>query len=275
MNALRAVIQQNLSTALILEDDADWDIRIKSQLSEFSVAARELPQLLTEIERQQPGSKHEKLSAAETAKHSSIPHTSFLEGSIPKDGGYGRDWDLLWLGHCGAHLPPASPHHPNRITFSNDGTVPEPQHLRPMRRAEQDEVGHVYPAHTRVAHRANQTLCTVAVAVTQLGARKLLYEFGIRDFSKGYDFALSDFCDGLAPDGETESRPMCLTVQPPLFSHHFPLKMTSDITGHGAGYVAAEETRYVRWSVRMNLERLVKGEEGFEEQWPDAGPTDM
>jgi hypothetical protein len=251
-----------------LEDDADWDIRIKSQLSEFSLAARKLPDLLKGV-KEQSSSRAEKLTAEEAAKRSSIPHTTFSKGNVPKNNGYGADWDVLWLGHCGAHLPLTSPHEPNRITFANDITVPEPQYLRRMRSAEKDEMAHVYPAHTRVAHQSNRTLCTIAVGVTQRGARKLLYEFGIRDFSKGYDFALSDFCDGLAPFGEKESRPLCLTVQPPLFSHHFPLKMTSDITGHSAGYVAAVETRYLRWSVRMNLERLVKGEEGFEDQWPD------
>jgi hypothetical protein len=29
------------------------------------------------------------------------------------------------------------------------------------------------------------------------------------------------------------------------------------------------ESRYIKWSVRMNLERLVKGQEGIIEQWPD------
>jgi len=36
-----------------------------------------------------------------------------------------------------------------------------------------------------------------------------------------------------------------------LFSHHFPAKASSDISGHGGDYVAVVETKYVRWSVRM------------------------
>ena len=75
---------------------------------------------------------------------------------------------------------------------------------------------------------------------------------------------LSDWCDGLISgfrdledpespkDSEdlgaavrslqaaqmTGNRPMCITVQPPLFSRHFPAKASSDISGHGGDYVA-------------------------------------
>ena len=58
----------------------------------------------------------------------------------------------------------------------------------------------------------------------------------------------------------TGNRPMCITVQPLLFSHHFPAKANSDISGYGGDYVAVVETKHVRWSVRMDLERLIRGE---------------
>jgi len=118
-------------------------------------------------------------------------------------------------------------------------------------------------------HRANTTTCTIGYAVTQRGARKLLYEFGIREFSKGYDFALSDWCNGLTRGARREMLPMCLTVQPPIFSHHFAERATSDITGNGAGGRPVEGSRYVRWSVKINLERLVRGKTEMVEQWVD------
>ncbi|KAF2261603.1 hypothetical protein CC78DRAFT_535550 [Lojkania enalia] len=265
------IIQQNLTTALILEDDADWDFRIRSILTDFSHGVRRLPELITQSElhsRNPPEASDEKLSQLELAKRSSISVPPLSGRSIPKSGPYGRDWDVLWLGHCGAQLSPSSPHSPDRITIPNDPTVPEPQHLKPMSQAKLDQLGSLYPPHTRVIHRANSTLCTIAYAVTQSGARKLLYEFGIREFNKGYDFAVSDFCNGLTRGAKRETMPLCITVQPPIFSHHFPVKMKSDIMGVGAGGKEVG-TRYVRWSVRMNLERLVKGEEGIVEQWED------
>ncbi|KAF2465414.1 uncharacterized protein BDR25DRAFT_294919 [Lindgomyces ingoldianus] len=276
MNALRAIIQQNLTTGLILEDDADWDFRLRSQLEDFSVGARMLPNLITQAELHSRSKKppqlmdDQRLSQFELAKRSSLAISSPSSRNIPKAEPYGRDWNILWLGHCGAELSPLSPNAPNRIAIMNDKTVPEPQYLKPMPLASLDKISSVYPPHTRIIHRTNSTLCSIAYAVTQTGARRLLYEFGIREFNKGYDFALSDYCNGLTRGATQETMPLCITVQPPIFSHHFPERMKSDITGHTAGFVPAVETRYVRWSVRMNLERLVKGEDGVEEQWPDT-----
>lgn len=40
------VVEKNITSALILEDDADWDIRIKSQMYDFAKASRLLVQPL-------------------------------------------------------------------------------------------------------------------------------------------------------------------------------------------------------------------------------------
>jgi len=61
------MVKERIQTALIIEDDADWDVMIKSQLVEFARGTR------------------------------------FLQDSqAGATGPYGDDWDLLWLGHCGA-----------------------------------------------------------------------------------------------------------------------------------------------------------------------------
>ena len=39
LNSIR-MIEQNITSALILEDDADWDIRIKHQMRAFAKASR-------------------------------------------------------------------------------------------------------------------------------------------------------------------------------------------------------------------------------------------
>jgi len=46
INAIRAVVEQNLTTAVIFEDDVDWDVRLKAQLVDFAEAARALTQPL-------------------------------------------------------------------------------------------------------------------------------------------------------------------------------------------------------------------------------------
>ncbi|KAF2739604.1 hypothetical protein EJ04DRAFT_284957 [Polyplosphaeria fusca] len=273
MNALREVIEQNLTTALIFEDDADWDFRIRGQLADFSHAARRMPSLIAQSEQLllQAKTVPDAVDATTSPVEDDLAKKSTLstaKSTIPKQEPYGQDWDILWLGHCGAALPPPSTQSPNRIAISNDVTTPPPQHLKPMSHARLDKIGSLYPPHTRVVHQVNTTLCTIAYAVTQSGARKLMYEFGIREFNKGYDFALSDYCNGLTRYATRETLPVCITVQPPIFSHFWPEKMISDIMGLGAGG-RETGTRYVRWSVRNNLERLVRGEEGIVEQWGD------
>lgn len=280
MNVLNTIVNQNLTSALILEDDADWDIRLKSQLQIFARAA----QLFTHPDSRI--STPTDLNKVTNIPVSSIPSPSKQPFSSP----YGTNWDVLWLGHCGTNFPTPSivlTTHSNtsllRVTVSNDPTVPSPQHLKAHPFALQDQLAELYPPHTRVVHPSSGTICTQAYAVSQQGARKLLWRFGVKEaLTKGWDLVLGEWCDGLFVDvrdkgkggemrgGRTGQGPVCVTVQPPLFSHHFGRGAASDITAPGGGFVNREKemTPYVRWSVRMNMGRLVEGGE-VRDQWPD------
>lgn len=61
---------------------------------------------------------------------------------------------------------------------------------------------------------------------------------------------------------------MCVTVQPPLFSHFYGKGMGSDIVAPGGGFLKTERemTPYIRVSVRLNMGRLVDGERAVD-QW--------
>lgn len=227
------VVERNLSTALILEDDADWDERIQKQLVAAGIASNLLPEMIEKSDSgaqtqvpamEDPSHADEVLNPIELAKRSTalLPTSNKLAASNP----YGRDWDILWLGHCGTSLPQqnnSSQSPPNsvasRLMLLDDPTVPDPSYLRPSHTAPLDSISSIYPPHTRVYHRTQNTLCTLAYAVTQRGARKILYEHGLRNFDKGYDFALSEWCDGLTKNmGE---RPICLTSSPPICTYQF------------------------------------------------------
>lgn len=80
------IVEDNVSTALVIEDDADWDVNIKSQLQSLSTATRDL------------GKTHD-------------PWTGDLTKSPYRD-----DWDMLWLGTCG--VPPAGD---DTKTFPGEG----------------------------------------------------------------------------------------------------------------------------------------------------------
>ncbi|KAF2866924.1 hypothetical protein BDV95DRAFT_611216 [Massariosphaeria phaeospora] len=274
LDAVRRVVERNLTTALILEDDADWDVRVRSQLEGFSGAARMLRGLVREEGRHRDDDASSS-SSADSARlqQATLPLPPHISSNIPSHAPYGLDWDILWLGHCGAGIPVNSP----VLAQTPDPTVPSPQHLRASPNAPLSPLSTLYPPQTRLYHRTSHpTLCTLAYAVTQRGARKLLYEFGVREFSKGYDFAVGEWCDGVGKkrgsegkdgDEEDSTQPVCLTVNPPIFSHFFAEKGGSDITGVGAGGREIG-TRYVRASVRENLERLVRGEAAVE-RWGD------
>lgn len=335
------IIHQNLTSALILEDDADWDIRLKSQLQVFAQAARAFTQPTARVSTSQ---RPRPLALADTYNPAGITSNTVVELPLdrlldrlplrdlhPTITPYGDDWDVLWLGHCGTDFPkvlspdaepsssqrqpkgdttnpngkdkPPPPHkpvgyepkeNPNRISppilripISDDPTVPEPQHLKPHPFALQDQLGEEYPPHTRVVHASSGTICTQAYAVSQKGARKLLWQFGIESLTAGWDLMLRDWCDGRyfdgtghTPNGSGENRsgkrpPICVTAQPPLFSHYYGKGAASDITSPGGGFLNKnkDSTPYVRYSVKLNMGRLVDGVQRMEDlvdQFPDA-----
>lgn len=299
------IIELNLTSALILEDDADWDIRLKTQLQAFAVASRGFLQPLQSDPSNSLSSLS--LSAAAHRTHNDddddvvvllpdLPPTT-----APTTSAYGDDWDVLWLGHCGSDFPtstsPSSSQNRDpplsklasatpgrlprlRVAIPDDETVPGRAHMRPHPFALPDALGALHAAHTRVVHAATGTVCTQAYAVSARGARRLLWLFGSRTLTVGWDLALRDWCDGFyrgaeggGGDEEEGGVPACLTVQPPLFNQHYGKGGKSDITAPGGGYLNSrkEMTPYVRLSVRMNMGRLVRGDgiEMLVDQWPD------
>jgi hypothetical protein len=81
-----------MSSALIMEDDMDWDIRLLKQLPEFARGVRTLSNI-----------------SLTTSQHSP----------------YGDDWDILWPGHCGEVVPEDDN---RRFVISNDETVAPKEH---------------------------------------------------------------------------------------------------------------------------------------------------
>jgi hypothetical protein len=257
-----------MSTALILEDDVDWSPQLRSQLSTFALASHRLPAMIADVEliahdyvpaREIPAGEEPDPVALAKRSTLRLPSTSSKSSSHP----YDDTWDVLWLGHCGTSLPPhqrslSSSHPPDRLMLLNDATVPHPEELVPNGIPPPNGISSLYPAHTRVYHRAHNTLCTLAYAVTQRGARRILYEHGIRNFNKGYDFALGEWCDGTTQ--HMGDKPVCLTSSPTVFSHFWGTGGgKSDIMGAGMDGVESGIGKLVK-SVRGGLEELVEGD---------------
>lgn len=265
MDALREVVRKNLSSALIMEDDVDWDVRIRQQLQKFARASRGLTQPIDGS----PGIYLDR----ERKRTRDLPPRDFDFDKLPKTldpsiSPYGDDWDVLWLGHCGQMFPsedggvvPRS-----RVVQNEDWTVAQKQYLgsvlRPFEYLEQ------YPDHSRVVHHVQDGVCSLAYAVSQRGARAMLYEIGLKDLNAAFDLLLHWSCSGENGRGYHQ----CLTVQPPLIQHHRPAgpkSRDSDISSHGDGVTEKARTEEIRWSVRMNAEVLLRGGTEFVDQYPD------
>ncbi|KAF1968409.1 hypothetical protein BU23DRAFT_602299 [Bimuria novae-zelandiae CBS 107.79] len=315
MNALQRVVEQNLTTALIFEDDVDWDVRILQNLQRFALASRFLSgnkEVLSSSSRykienvdnvETEETAFRILSDNRTMAH--LPSMSLSSvyrrshhPSHHTNSPYGdpSHWDVLWIGHCGAGFPRYSPLHKKPevttanviLTNANDETVPAQRHLKAHPFQDSlDPLADAYPPHTRIYHRSTGgELCTVAYAVSQRGAQRLLHQFGVKGWNGIFDAELGRWCAGEDPDMGPNHRPspsrkgkkdgmerICLASQPPIFAHHHPMDGESDIGGLGGGYATKFGTKYLRLSVRMNLERIVMGWKGKElvDQWPDDG----
>jgi hypothetical protein len=248
------VIERNLSTALIVEDDVDWDPRIREQLEAFGRASRNLPHMIKRVnlaaQDQIPSRGHTSQREAdqdplELAKRSTLLLSAVSHAPSSNHFSDDNDWDVLWLGHCGTSFPSqrnGSAHDdpPDRYMLLNDATVSDSASTQSP----------TYSPRTRIYHRSHATRCVLAYAVTQRGARKIMYEHGIRNFDKDYGSALSEWCDGLTK--HMGDRPMCLTSSPSIFGS-FTLHGDNGESGSGGWSLIK--------SVRESLGEDIDGEE--------------
>ncbi|KAJ5823134.1 Glycosyl transferase family 25 [Penicillium robsamsonii] len=234
MNALVNVISNDYSTALILEDDADWDVSLKSQLGEFARGLHTLK-----------GTKH-----------------------VSKEAPYGTDWDLLWIGGC------ASGPNANETSFyaiPMDPTVSRVHH-RATWGGPTEKWKQQYPElaedSTRFIYRAEMGCCMFGYAVTTRGARNILSALSIDRLDQAVDNALSDLCAGANGRHKIE----CWAPFPNLIGTYRKAgsaSRDSDIEKNDAGVFHEEQAWNIVYSTRRNIQQLVANEETVYSQWKD------
>ncbi|KAI1288911.1 hypothetical protein F5Y03DRAFT_388983 [Xylaria venustula] len=227
MNVIQKIVNEDIESALILEDDMDWDVRLKKQLKQISEGARHL---------------------MPPSKASSSP--------------YGDAWDVLWLGHCGEIFPEVLPEnegkplHP-KYTILNDETVPPLDKITGLVDFAQ------YPEFTRWVHISGGPICSFAYAISQRGARKLLFDLSIDHLGGPFDNALAGFCRDGASRNLDGLRAKCLTVTPPVFFHHRAKgSFSGDSDIHMGPSTEMREkgtTENIVWSARNNLRNMMLG----------------
>ncbi|KAI0125494.1 glycosyltransferase family 25 protein [Xylariales sp. AK1849] len=240
VNAMRKIVEDRLGSALIMEDDMDWDVNVKKQLSHLSTAAKELQ---IGWENAGPGPL----------------------GNSP----YGQHWDMLWLGICSTtfdeHLPerlqiPVEQRDERKVLIHDDPTVPPEDHIM----GNASFSWRNYPPQTRIVYVPGDNICSYAYALSYSGAQKALEYLGIEGQHKPFDNHLSDLCR-LRANGMR-----CVSITPSLFVHHKPKGNTmrdSDIEGATNGDIREVGfTNNILYSTRLNLRNLITVAEP-EKQW--------
>jgi hypothetical protein len=206
-------LDSGLETALILEDDVDWDIRLRSV--QIPLAASAVRQLLP-------------------PQRSSHPFAHFGSNHTQYWGDHGA-WDLLYLGHCGDYFEevsvdgPRLDKHYNLTTMPHiqyrDPTLPPPSDLHPFTQTLFNKL-HM-PAHTRVLHRSRFPLCSFGYAVTRAAAQRLLDDLAppklTKDGPRAFDVALLDSCrKGSTTPSPTSLRSSSMRHATPEMRHKNP-----------------------------------------------------
>ncbi|KAH8903875.1 hypothetical protein BR93DRAFT_884624 [Coniochaeta sp. PMI_546] len=270
MDAVRRMVEEGIETALILEDDVDWDVRLKPLLEVVATGVRSVSASLPD-------------ALFPSGRRSRSRSSSSADPASP----YGDDWDLLWLGHCGEPFPEDLPEpeirdlgedDPARRAMSAKYTVLDDATVPPLDRVTGIVNFTAHPAHTRWVHVTAAPICTFAYALSQRGARKVLFDLSVDGLRGPFDNALAGLCRRAKGDRGLDAK--CFSVTPPVFFHHKAKGLVSGdsdiqvveedgkLKGEGVGGKVREKgtTENIVWSARLNVRNMLMGLE-MESQW--------
>lgn len=237
------MVKEQIPSALILEDDADWDVSIKSQLVEFAKGA----------------------CFIQGSKSDSASQDVHIDSKM--NSPYGDDWDLLWLGHCGTRN--REDEDQNYYVIHDDPTA-IPQELWGYPRRQPNLTPPALRGnHTRVIYEPVRGLCMFGYALSLRGAQRLLYHQSISGKAAVSDRALQRICN----DRFMGFR--CIAPYPTLIGTHKAAGSTakdSDRENTANAYGGFREvgmTGGIVYSTRLNLETLIAGGKKLRSQWPD------
>nr|OQO26603.1 hypothetical protein B0A51_08284 [Rachicladosporium sp. CCFEE 5018] len=181
-----------LSTVLILEDDVDFSLHLRTH--HIPLAATAMRMIASNL----------------TIPPSPRNHKSRLQNywGIP------NTWDLLYLGHCGDFYAPESlaslPQ--SQVIIYPDATLPPHSALHGKTSSQLSDL-HVPEGH-RLLHPSISPLCTFAFALTRHSAHRILTQYAAREADGGteaYDVRILEAC--------RDPTFRCWTVNPELFHH--------------------------------------------------------
>ena len=236
LNIYQLMIQKDIHSALIFEDDADWDVALKWQMREVARGTR----FLTD-------------------------HREDMQPHSP----YGDGWDIIWIGHCSSGPDETDM---RRWVVPNDSTVVPPsgrwEFVKPDMRPFED--GSDGSPQTRLLYVPNWGSCSAAYAISLRGAKKVLYRQSLLPFNEPVDNGMGTMCR------EKTFNFSCIAPFPTIIGTSTPAGKSnrgSDIRGgtdEDAWIQEKSQSYRLVFPVRQNIERLLAGETVFESQFPDV-----
>lgn len=197
LNALRWFLATDLESVMIIEDDVDWDIHLRTiQIPTAAAAIRKLVSDKTDP----PGKLNTK------------PEWNNFWGNS-------STWDILYLGHCGDIFRPSSWSSQIPRVEYEDKTLPARREMHPYTAKFLESI-HV-PEQVRIIHQSIFPLCTFGFAVTRNAAQRLLTEIAPKEAEGGtmaYDVRVLEGCRDMGL--------RCWSANPELFHH---MDMESEI----------------------------------------------
>lgn len=203
---------------MIMEDDVDWDVMIKSQMTELARGTR------------------------------------FLQNvTMPTLSPYGDDWNIISTGHCGVNN--RIDRDRNYWVVNEDPTVITPAQ-REWSRKPNLSLDTLAGEHTRLVFNPYKFTCLTSYALSIQGAAQILYDQSILPHAKPIDLALSDMCkrEDYGINTCISAYPMITGRHRPAGD----LSRDSDRTTIASGVRKVALTDYLVFPVRVNIEALLK-----------------
>lgn len=224
------MVRENIQSAMVMEDDVDWDIMIKAQMTEVARGARYLQK---------------------------APHSAHSP--------YGDNWDLLVTGHCGVWNKVGEDQ--EYWVIKDDPTVIPPE-LRRWSRKPNLTPKAFSGNHTRVVFSPYHFTCTGSYAISLSGAARVLYDQAILPNARGIDMGLGGICKRHEYGFSTclGTHPMITGIHHQAGN----VAKDSDrkeIAAAPDRKVALSDN--LVYPVRLNLENLLKGESMVKAQYPE------
>jgi len=237
MNIMQHMVRRRVRSALIFEDDADWDVAIKFQMSQVAQGSR---WLLNNTE--------------ETSSHSP----------------YGDGWDVLWIGHCAIKDDPTDK---RRWVIPKDLTVPPPGQRSLTVQHEPNmttwESGPDADTQTRILFTPSFGYCSAAWAISLAGAEKIIHRQSMSPFTEAVDNGVSSMCSSRS------SELRCIAPFPAIVGVSRAAGSTdrdTDIQTNKKNNPTTRKTSKsvrVTFSTRQNIQRLIAGETTFQSLYPN------